>query len=370
MNSIREDYINEMSNEGAINTFLGSIAFFLFSYNAIHPRNIFLIIASFLGIIYFILTLFRTEIDNRFLIFGSLLLIGSLFNLPFSKNGIGGSLVLLGTLSISVFCIRNITTTLFYSFIVLLYFCIIIFNGIVIQGEDSYFLFDYMGKSRNYIGYLLVTYSSLYYFLSVLCKKKPSVLLLSVVVFLCFLAQGRTSLGMSLLLLLGSIILIGEGRRLGITFFMIIVLCVLLYSTRVLLGLWYESSNFSSKQLESARYTIWNSYFKSLSICDIIYGKDLNTVPLIREWDGNVHNSYLKFHARVGLIGVIPFLLLLLRSLVIIIKDNRILFIPVIALLIRIFFDSDMLIGELDFVLYTILWIPVMGIYNNSENYK
>lgn len=365
--SARRAICTEVKTEGVINTLIATISLFLFVVYTIYPSMPLLIMAASTGFVYGILANVHKRIDNRFKLFGVLLLLGSILNIVFSNNGIGGSIVLLGTLLLSLFCMRNYRIAYYYSIVILFYYCYFIFMGIVIQGNDPYFFFEYQGKSRNYIGYLLITAAAFYFYLSVMCNKKPNVLIMAFVVFLCFMAQGRTSLGVSLLLLVGAVFSDIKGVRWYWVILIIGGIIGLLVYCWDYLVLWYEASNFASKQLESSRYTLWQKYIESLSLSDILMGKDLNTVPLIKEYDGNVHNSFLKFHARTGLLGFIPLILLIFRSLYFTYKKRFILIIPVLAVLIRIFFDADMLIGELDFVLYMMLWTPLFGLLNEHK---
>lgn len=362
MNSARKAIRSDVHKEGVINTAVATVSLILFVVYTIYPSMPLLVMSSLAGLTYGVLASARSKINDRFILFGILLFQGSILNIVFSNNGIGGSLVLLGTLNLAIFCIRNPRIVYYYSIIILLYYCYVIFMGIVVEGNDPYFFFEYQGKSRNYIGYLLITSAAFYFYLSVLIGEKPNILLLTFVVFLSFMAQGRTSLGVSIMLFIGAFFTDMRGIRWYLVAIIIAVAIGLLVYFWDLIVLWYETSNFASKQLESSRYTLWQKYFESLSLSDILMGKDLNTIPLIKEYDGNVHNSFLKFHARTGLLGFLPLLILILRSLSVTLKKRAALLIPVLAILIRIFFDADMLIGELDFVLYTMLWIPVLGL--------
>ena len=113
--------------------------------------------------------------------------------------------------------------------------------------------------------------------------------------------------------------------------------------------------------MESSRFHIWASYFNHLSLETTFWGPETNDIPIVRDYSGNPHNSFLNLHRRIGLIPLVLFLIISIISMIkyFIHKKYYIIFI-ILIIYSRIFFDSDCFIGPYDFVLYTIVFYSLI----------
>jgi len=111
--------------------------------------------------------------------------------------------------------------------------------------------------------------------------------------------------------------------------------------------------------LDTPRWELWRIYWENLNFLNLIVGVDVTNLPMYNEFGGNPHNSFIKFHSRVG-IGCFALLSLYFVSAYKYLKkkNNYILWL-IILLTMRAFFDSDILIGNFDFIFFiiTFYWI-------------
>ena len=120
-----------------------------------------------------------------------------------------------------------------------------------------------------------------------------------------------------------------------------------------------------------SRIEIWLIYINSLDLNSILFGSNMNIEIYFEKNQStvtNLHNSYLLLHQRIGLFSII-FIILLLYSLIMSLKNNFLHFVFLVTLLTRGFTDTIFFAGSsFDFViLYLILFSYKL---NSSESLK
>jgi len=66
----------------------------------------------------------------------------------------------------------------------------------------------------------------------------------------------------------------------------------------------YESTKFSSNGLDSPRWNMWQNYFIAQNWESFLFGVDLTTIELIKDFNGNPHNTFIRLHSVLGFFGI------------------------------------------------------------------
>jgi len=312
-----------------------------------------------LGFILAIPYLFRYISHNKINYWLLLLLLsltfGSLINLLNTRNGIGGTLVVITTLSLSLFCLDNLRQMRFHIFMVLLYTLIFLATNIFIFKTDPNEIYLLQGYSRNHGGFLLILWVSFYGFVQYIMKSRVVLFWPLLAFFLSFFLVGRSSMG--ILLILCVLLLLKKSGKYAILSLTVILVLIFYFKNFFIDA--YELTSFHRKSMDTQRYDIWYQYLHSIDGISFFLGADTMSIPLIASFDGNTHNSFLKLHSRTGIFGFIVVIYLLVVSSCKFIKNKK--YIPLLFLLAvcsRIFFDNPCFVGPHDFVLYTMMLYP------------
>ncbi|XCP85373.1 O-antigen ligase family protein [Roseburia hominis] len=119
----------------------------------------------------------------------------------------------------------------------------------------------------------------------------------------------------------------------------------------------------------TAREIIWGSYFNKTkeSIVYLFFGTPLKYIPVIVSYNYNTHNSFLQLHACNGLIALLAFLIVAIKSLIYEFKNGQhLIAIAMISVIIRGMTDK-FIFGQygMPIMLYLVLW-PYMESYVKS----
>ena len=314
---------------------------------------------SILSIVAFIFY-FPMEDKNYFsesMLFIFFLLIASLVNLFFTDNGFGGTSSLLGNLLLSYIYLRGnnkkMTIWIIAAYAITMLF---LFYKLFVLNLNANQLYD--GLSRNHAGFVVVFWTIfLLFHLKVTYKIYPVILPLICLV-LSFFLIGRTSLIVSLALLFIVFYFKFQSNlamRL-ILFSLVITLCTYLW---IKFGSVLVSETNFSEGLDTPRWELWRIYLENINIVNFFTGVEVSELPLYNHHGNNPHNSFIKFHSRVG-IGSIAFICLFFVSIYTYLKrGNYYIFWLLLLLTIRACFDSDILVGNFDFIFFiiTFYWI-------------
>lgn len=291
------------------------------------------------------------------IVFILVLLITSLINLFFTDNGLGGSITLMGNLLLAYLFIllepKKMVFWILLSYTITVGF--IAYNLFVLNKDPNYI---YEGLSRNHAGFVVVFWTG---FVLFYLKITYNSFLLVFPIFgliMSFFLFGRTSLIVSALL----VVVVFFFKFRSNTIIQILALALLVMAS------YYLFINFGDKLttetnlgegLDTPRWELWRIYWEHLNLVNIFTGVDVTTLPMYAQFSGNPHNSFIKFHSRVG-IGSIVFIILLIVSIFKYFKTKQYYILLLLLLLtLRASFDGDMFIGNFDFIflIITFYWI-------------
>lgn len=205
---------------------------------------------------------------------------------------------------------------------------------------------DVTVNSRNYLVFFLFLYSMPYFFHCYRTDKLPSVLLPLIFIVIAVLAIGRASIIISIVLLVGWLLMLLKTTKYR---FLVWVLLIIIIFFTIRLGFLVENidilfSRFEEKGLESSSRTeAWVQYIKYsfTNMFNFLFGTKTMLVPLVRNLDGSIHNSYLTAHAYLGIL-FIYYLFSAFRGLFTFLKQRHYLMLAFFgALLIKAFVDAD-----------------------------
>ena len=332
------------------------ISLLLFSFAEICNGSKFIVLA-FISILPFLFNYLKTHTRSLEVhVFMFFVFIGSLLNLISTSNGIGGTILFITTFSIALFCLSNLKLAYYISTIVLIYNLLFISKKIFIDFVNPEFIYENLGLSRNYPGYLLVVWVCFHSFTKYITKAQVSIILPILSLVVSFFLEGRSS--MAILLFICIISLYLRNNKSFIFFPIIAIVCICVYWNNIIEL--FELTRFATESLDSPRVIIWGAYLKSLDIVSLIFGLDTLGVPALANYGGNPHNAFLNFHYRMGLIGLMPLLYYVFKALKIYLTNNLYFaFFLLLSLIGRFCFDSN-LNTPYDFIFYTIIFYPIL----------
>ena len=218
--------------------------------------------------------------------------------------------------------------------------------------------FIYPGLSRNHVGFAVIFWTIfLLFHLKVNYNLFPPLLPLIGLV-LSFFLVGRTSLVVSAMLLLIVLFyrLNNNPRVRIIALSLFLVFCYFLW---VKFGSDLITETNLEAGLDTPRWKLWHIYWENIDFVNLFAGVDVTKLPMYDQYSGNPHNSFIKFHSRVG-IGSIVFIVLFFVSIYKYLKEKEnYIFWLLILLTTRALFDGDMFLGNFDFIflIITFYWI-------------
>lgn len=348
----------EIDKHSYISHFIGLIFILMALSDVLHSREL-IGASAILSFLVFLLC-FPIKDKNLFtesMLFILVLLITSIINLFFTQNNFGGSMTLMGNLFLSFlyFQANNKKLTLWIVSAYLITISFISYHLFVLETDAN---FIYEGLSRNHAGFAVVFWTVfLLFHLKITYNLFPLIFPL-IGVILSFLLFGRTSLIVSAILLVivffykfntnQSVRIIATTIFLGLTGYLWLKFGYILT----------EETNLG-EGLETSRWKLWRIYMKNIDIVNLFTGVDVTKLPQYDVYGNNPHNSFIKFHSRIG-IGSIVFIFLFFVSIFNYIKEKQYyIFWLLILLTTRAFFDSDIFIGNFDFIflIITFYWI-------------
>ncbi len=283
-----------------------------------------------------------------------IVLVASVLNLLTTNNGIGGSVIFIGSCGITAFCIDKQRESQFITVGLIAFMLWFLYTRIFIIGMRVDDIFEPYGLSKNYPGCLLVLLCCFWGFLKYNYYKKLPLILPIVSMIMAFFLDGRSSLVCLAILVLFCLAVRG-GKYMFLT--IAVTVAVLYYFWPTILT-YYELSSLSSKGMDSDRYNIWSSYFNNLDFPSFLFGLETRDLPHLRDYGGNPHNSLLNFHYRMGIIGVVALVYYLAKSWCLLLKRHQfVLLFFSLVLWVRMFTDTC-LVCATDFIVYSMLFFP------------
>jgi len=162
-------------------------------------------------------------------------------------------------------------------------------------------------------------------------------------------------------------------RTISVTnIFILCLICALLFIVIFVFDSFSITENIKQKYertgMHSSRIEIWTEYLSGLfqNIGNFLLGVnyELGNFPLLVHYKGNVHNSFFILHSKYGLIPFLLFTFLLLRTAIVsFMKGDRLIFITLVAVFIRMSLDWIAFPGAFDILIfYYVFKNPVKGI--------
>ena len=350
------DKIKLLSIRGLFIKVLPLMALLIFSFGEIFTGTIYLILGFVLVIPFSIYFFKRYGINKYLAVFVLLVFLGSLFNLFVTKNGFGGTLLFLTNIGLALYCLTNIRIIKYVALLVLCYNLIFLYNKLFVEMVDPNYIYENIGLSRNHPGLLLILWSCFWGFTKYITEGRVPIVLPILSCVLAFFLEGRSSLGILLLL---SVLSLCVMNRKSFVMVPILGLGLILFYWDVILEL-YMLTSFAENSLESSRNQIWRAYFEALTPISFFGGLEVSNVPLIHSYANNPHNALLNFHYRMGLLGVMSLIALAIKSIRNYIRySDYILLMYMSCLIVRFMFDAC-INTSYDFILYTMLLYPIL----------
>lgn len=228
---------------------------------------------------------------------------------------------------------------------------------VLISGFDPSNIF---AGSRNSIGLLLVPLGAMFLIDGRLeLNNKRTLLLYFLVLIACILAQGRSGILTSLILLLSYNFIFLRN----VTYKKIFIYSVGIIFFISLLALYAQSiynleyfDYLKDRGLEDTyRADMRNEYLSSISFSNVMFGTNLKELPIISSFNGNPHNTYIHLHSSLGIITVITVALTLIYWLRCLITRNLVSYLAVTAILLRLGTDSSSSIAILPLLFTSLL---------------
>ena len=352
-----------------VNHLAGFIVILFALSDILHSLGI-LTIATFLSIVVFILCFpIKDEYFKAAIFLIWILLISSLINPLFTQNGIGGSAVLLGNLILAFIYFqtekRKLTKWILAAYFITLLF--ISYKLFVLKVPANKM---YEGLSRNHAGFALTFWSVFALFHLKITYKKILIIIPILSLIISIFLIGRTSIAVNFVLLLVAIYF--KFKNKGILPFLIASIIFLFLIVYILqqYGTFLITDTNLGEGLDTPRWKLWHEYIGEINLGTFFVGVDVTKNPFIHLYKDNPHNSFLKFHSRVG-IGSIYFLVLYIISFFKYLRNKEYYILGLLMVLTtRAFFDSDILIGKFDFIFFilTFYWTQFNKRNNEPSN--
>ncbi len=318
-----------------------------------------IVVCALLSVVAFILC-FPMKGRNWFsesMFFVIFLLITSLVNLFFTENGLGGTITLLGNLLLAYAFIlvenKKMTPWVILSYAITIGY--ISYKLFVLNADPNDI---YEGLSRNHAGFVVVFWTGfLLFYIKITYNRFPLIFPIFGLI-LSFFLFGRTSLIVSTLLVLLVFFFKFKNNR-AVQLFAVVLLVVGCYFLFISFGDKLTSETNLGEGLDTPRWELWRIYWEHINIVNLFSGVDVNVLPMYDQFGGNPHNSFIKFHSRVG-IGSLLFIILFFVSIFKYIRAKQYYILGLLILLtMRASFDGDILIGNFDFIFFiiTFYWI-------------
>lgn len=338
----------------------------LLSFVTVFKGIIFLIVALVLVSPYLCRKMPAIKRNKDVLLFFILVFVGSILNLINTHNGIGGTINFIVSISVALFCIENINYSRYFVLFLCLYTIYFIYNNVFVLSENIEKVFDDVGLSKNYPGFIMVACCCYWSSFKYVTNREMSIILPILCTVFAFFLDGRSSLG--IMFMLSMYCLFIKFKQKIILFIMIIIVVLSFYMDDIMT--YYSLTNLSESGMETARYKIWSAYIDNLDFTSFFFGLDTLCVPLLKNYGGNPHNAFLNFHYRMGILGLFGLLFIIYKSTIKLLKSKSyVLLVFLLFLLGRIFFDAC--IGSsTDYLIYSLILYPLINCNNTHKKKK
>lgn len=339
------------------------LAAFLYAANYIFNGNIYIILGFFLILPYLVKHVLQISSNKWIFIPVAMIFVGSILNLPFTQNGIGGTLNFIACVGIALFCVNNLELSGLLAVAICISLMSFVYNSMFVNMVDANSVFEEIGLSRNYPGFMMVILVTYWGVVKYKCFDSYPLILPICALVLCFFLEGRASLGV--ISAICALVIFYRGKRYIFLFLLVLVAALFHYWQDIITI--FSLSRFATEGIETSRSLIWKSYFEALDIPYLFFGLDTLSVPVINNYGGNPHNAFLNFHSRMGLFGLIGLIILIIKSIKDLIRRKEYVLIFYLILLLGRFFFDACIGGTTDYLFYAMLFNPII---NTNNKYK
>ena len=216
--------------------------------------------------------------------------------------------------------------------------------------------------SRNYISIYTILLLSIYY---IGCEQNSKTINLSypiATLFICIWAVGRSGIAAAALLLL-----VGLAFSRNTKTSKIVIAGLLVTITTFLLlnidfaGAFHGIERFQQMGVEDIRREINERYINKTfdSARNFFFGPALNEMNIVRQLDGNPHNSYIKLHIHYGVVGFIIIGTAIVTSIYkLILRREFVIAGVLVSSLLRSATDVSAFYGPLDIIIFYCILYP------------
>lgn len=295
--------------------------------------------AIILGLIVFILNIKILEkIEKKYLLY----LLISYCVIYYNNQFISGKAYLpifISSLGVAIDIVKNKSIHSYFSkyilYLVYIYFYLFLITEFSLD-NSLYF-------STNHISTLLLFLLLYYYFVNNNDSKKDFLIFIVLYLLLTCFAANLSGFFSGILLLFGWFYLFERKilKRVFIVFFIVFFITIILVN---FLFLTYHTTGFeffdkfsiNNLYNNNLRILIWGKYFELFTFKSFLLG---NSIEYINNNIGNLHNSILLLHAKVGILAIYP-LYLYFKSLYYFYSVDKVLFFILLAVFFRLNFDT------------------------------
>ena len=295
-----------------------------------------------------------------------MVVVGSILNLLFTQNGIGGTINFIACVGIALYCVNNLKQSGFLAITICIYLMYFVYKAIFVHLIDPNIIFEDLGLSRNYPGFMMVMLISYWGTVKYKCYQSYPLIVPVCALILCFFLEGRASLGIMLGICVLTIYY--HAKKYTLWFLLAIIAALLHYWQNILEFISF--TRFASAGMETSRSVIWKAYFDALDLPSFLFGLDTLSVPILKSYGGNPHNAFLNFHSRMGLLGFIALAILIIESIKEMLRNREYVLIFYLVLLLGRFYFDACIGGTTDYLFYTMLFYPIIrkNQYQVSDN--
>ena len=185
-------------------------------------------------------------------------------------------------------------------------------------------------------------------------KKTPSLLPSLIALSISIFGISRSGLITSLIYFVSFYLLLYWTKDIKYKMIFAFLMAVLIYFTFQNLD-FIRTMDFYTK-LEKAelglsgRDLLWNEYLQNINFTTFLLGYDYTKNALISSFNNNPHNSWISFHASMGVFSIYIMLTLLL-SLFHFFHKNKFIFILLLAVILRSLTDTFLFFGKFDYII-------------------
>jgi len=206
---------------------------------------------------------------------------------------------------------------------------------------------DFSRASRNHVSVAVLTISSYY---CIVRRRNNVSINLAIPVFVLissFVSVGTGGIISAMIFLSGFIF--GKNKH-AVILALLIGISIVYFPKIIDLSYMVDKNLVSKFEFErlaggDTRYEIIDIYFSKISLKEIFFGKPFEDLYwFVRKGDrmitsNNLHNSYLLLHAKIGIL-IIPIFLIILLTLLKLIKNDFIILFLFLSVLARAFSDT------------------------------